>query len=216
MKAKILIIGGVFTVFVLVLSLGIDFLFPPPNPELRTFNFSMHGDLVFDDAFRGTNPDSPLVYAYFVDFTCPVCAQKHPDFLQLLEEHPEVNFLIKHTVDYRSEESVFASVAFECLRAQGQKWDLKNYLFSEPFTREQIIDYVQFLGIDYEQFLHCTEDETTERIIEADTLHASYLGVRGTPTVFLNGIRIEGYHTFDVYSQMIQREWNELQGASTG
>ena len=212
MKHSFMWIVGIIILGVIAIALSIDVLFPTKDPEITAFNFSMQGKLEFDDATRGTNPESELVYAYFIDFTCPFCTQKHPTFIKLMQEHPEVNFLAKHLVDYSNERSQFAAVAFECVKDENLEWDLADYLFSEQFTAETIHDYVRSLGVNYDNFMSCIHNENIYDLIEADAIHGSYLGVRGTPTVFLNGIKIEGYHSFEVYSQFIKREWKDIHG----
>ncbi|MCB9359530.1 thioredoxin domain-containing protein [Candidatus Woesearchaeota archaeon] len=204
---------GILVISVFFASL-LNAVFIVHSPEIQSFNTSLHNSLTFDDAYRGTNSSSNITFAYFFSFNCPVCVEQHLTIDTLMQEHPEVNFLFKHLVDFDDETEVFAAKAFECTKEQGKSYELADYLFSAQYTVDNVLGYIDTLGIDDARFQLCMSNNTIDRIIQLDSIHASNLKVRGTPTTFLNGIRIEGLHTFEVYDEMIKKEISDLANGS--
>lgn len=176
------------------------------EPELESFDFSKQGILIFDDAFRGTNPDSNFVFAFFIDFKCPACVQQYPIIKELILNHPEVNFLFKHLTDSSDQNSDFGARAFECAKLQGKGYELADYMFTNQFTQAKIFDYASALGINTPKFVECLNQTEISILVNTDRLHATSLDVRGSPTIFLDGIKIEGAHSYEVYDELIKKE----------
>jgi predicted DsbA family dithiol-disulfide isomerase len=197
-----------FFIVVLAFSILISFnlIFKVQMPELQSFNFSLHNKLIFDDSFRGTNPESNLTVAYLSDFTCPACIEQYPALKQLMALHPEANFLFKHVVNTEDEDAFFAAKAFECAKVQGQGYELADFLFTNRFKQSDIYDYLETLDVNLQYFVECMNSSTIEKIIQADLNHAGFLQIRGTPTIFINGIRVEGAHSFEVLDELIKND----------
>jgi len=192
-------------IIIVIFSAFVNILFKI-EPELESFNFSKHSILVFDDAFRGTNPDSNLTFAFFIDFRCPACVQQYPVIKELILNHPEVNFLFKHLIDSSDQNSEFGAKAFECAKLQGKGYELADYMFTNQFTQADIFNYASALNINTPEFVECLNQTEIITLVNTDGLHATSLDVRGSPTVFLNGIKIEGAHSYEVYDELIKQE----------
>jgi predicted DsbA family dithiol-disulfide isomerase len=66
--------------------------------------------------------------------------------------------------------------------------------------------YAEQLGINMEKFNSCLEEGKFKEEIQADFEYAAQLGVRSTPTFFINGIAVVGAQSYEVFQQVIERE----------
>lgn len=203
--SKISLFVVAITCIVLAASFSLNAFFPVDQSSIGMINASMHNQLTFEDTHRGTNPDAVLEIVSFESFTCPFSVQLYPIMKRLMQLYPDVNFIMKHAIDMTDQREVFAAVAYECARIHGRGYDLADYLYSEHFTEQSIIEYAKTLDLG-DEFLACTQEEDIFNLVLVDAYHGSDLNVRGTPTVFLNGIRIEGVQSFELYSSMLDRE----------
>lgn len=90
--------------------------------------------------------------------------------------------------------AVFAAVAVACAGEQGAFWPLHDRfmladetLFSEAGLRRQI----EFEGLDYDAFQQCVSDGATFPLVQASYQEGVQRGVQGTPTIFVNGERVD-------------------------
>ena len=57
-----------------------------------------------------------------------------------------------------------------------------------------------------DDFKKCVDERRYQQEVEADLSYASQLGVRSTPTFFVNGLAIVGAQPFEVFEQVIDME----------
>jgi len=87
-----------------------------------------------------------------------------------------------------------AAEAAEAAAAQGRFWEMHDYLFEHrrALGDEHLSQYAAALGLDMKRF---EQDMTQHRHagrIEDDLRAGTDSGVPGTPTFFVNGVRLEG------------------------
>ncbi len=92
------------------------------------------------------------------------------------------------------DDAVFAAVIVECAADQGAFWPFHDRfmadddtLFTEPGRNRQ----ATFEGLDLDQFLPCVENRKTFPIVSASYDEGVRRGVQSTPTIFVNGERVE-------------------------
>jgi protein-disulfide isomerase len=59
------------------------------------------------------------------------------------------------------------------------------------FSKSRVQEMAELIGLDTTQFNSCLDDGTHESEIAAMTTEAGQLGVNSTPSLFLNGVRID-------------------------
>ena len=112
----------------------------------------------------------------------------------MLEQFPEnVNYVIKH---YPLSSHKFAhQSAMAALAAgkQGKFWEFHSKLLENhnKLDEEKIIEIATELELDLDQFGRDRNLETSRRLIREDVENGRLVGVRGTPSAFLNGKRIK-------------------------
>ena len=91
-------------------------------------------------------------------------------------------------------DACLAACAAECARRQGRFWEYHDVLFenNEHLERDSLFRYARDLGLDITQFRTCLDDPATMARIAEDVSAGAHLGIESTPTIFINGRRIQG------------------------
>ena len=144
-----------------------------------------------DDEVEYDNPD--MVVVKFSDFQCPACAQQAPILKQLKENH-RVNIDYKHfplTQIHPFAQS--AGEASECARDQNRFWAYHDVLFdNQPRYADNFLrQYAEALELDMDAFNACMDNRDKQVLVTQDYQEGVDLGVTGTPTLFVDGERVE-------------------------
>ena len=94
-----------------------------------------------------------------------------------------------------------------CAGEQDAFWEYHEKLFgSELLGSEVYTQYAKGLGLDMTSFQSCLTEHKYKEAIQADSDFAVNLGVRSTPTFFVNGLAIVGAQPLEVFKQVIDKE----------
>ncbi|HLZ41331.1 MAG TPA: thioredoxin domain-containing protein [Candidatus Sulfotelmatobacter sp.] len=151
-----------------------------------------------------------VVVVNYDDFECPYCAAMHRTiFPELFKEYGDrVEFIYK---DYPLAEihpwAIHAAVDANCLAAQNPDayWDFADYIHANkrevdaektPPARFEAIDKIAMLqgqkhNVDVVKLQSCVKAQN-EDAVRASMKEADGLGVNATPTLFINGQKIDG------------------------
>jgi protein-disulfide isomerase len=155
-----------------------------------------------DSPQRGPS-DAWVTVVEFSDFECPFCGAEEPALRQLLHDLPaDVRLVYKHFPLYPSPHphSRDAAVAAECARLQGAGpdglfWAMHDVLFADQASLDPAGlrgAAEQIAGLDVSSWSAClARPEPLARVLADQALGAS-AGVRATPTLAINGERLEG------------------------
>jgi protein-disulfide isomerase len=105
--------------------------------------------------------------------------------------------------------SVLAAQASGCANEQGRFWDYQDFLYAnqkgkrQQQTADDLKRYAAAAGLDMEKFNPCLDSGKYATTVSNDTDAAERLGIDSTPTIFVNGQRVES--TADAIGQAIQR-----------
>ena len=154
----------------------------------RIYTFNLKG--------RAVNgpPDAKATIVVFDDYQCPYCARLENYIQQLLEQFPkDLNCVIKH---YPLPSHPLADDGARAALAagkQGKFWEFHSRLLAEynQVSEEKILEIAGSLGLDMETFNRDRMSSAVSEIIQEDVADGKFVGVRGTPTVFLNGKRVK-------------------------
>ena len=129
---------------------------------------------------------------------------------QLLATHPnDLKYVVKH---YPLSSHRFArkgAMAVLAARKQGKYWEFHRELLKHyrDLNNEKIMEIAKNLGLDMEQFKKDLQSPASRELIRSDVENAMKIGVQGTPSVFLNGKRIQN-RKLSQLSKFIQQELN--------
>jgi protein-disulfide isomerase len=129
----------------------------------------------------------------FTDFECPYCGKIEPLIKQVLQRNPETVKLVFKNMPLQFHE--FADPAARAALAAGKQdkfWEFHDALFAaEELNTTVIKDIAVKLDLDMEQWLQDMASMEIRRKIYTDIQDAKKAGVTGTPTIFINGQRLE-------------------------
>lgn len=163
-----------------------------------------------DDPFWG-NADAKIVIVEFSDFECSVCKQMMPILRELNLEYPDqIKFIYR---DFAvNADSQKAAEAAQCANEQGQFLIYHDKLF---LNQENLLDvnslktYAREVGItDINKFDNCLGTNQFEMEVQQDYKEAQNLEVKGAPTFFINGIKVEGARSKEFFEQIIEYLYN--------
>jgi protein-disulfide isomerase len=152
---------------------------------------------------------SKVVVVNFDDFQCPFCARMHQElFPEIFKEYGDrVTFIYK---DYPMEMhpwAMHAAVDANCLAAENSDayWDFADYIHANqhevsnektPGARLEALDRLTMLqgqkhNLDVVKLQSCVKAQD-ESAVKASVKGADAVGVDATPTLFVNGEKIDG------------------------
>src|SRR5919205_267132 len=131
----------------------------------------------------------------FSDFQCPACGALEPGLRRVMKDYDDrVHFIFRHYPLSMHKYAFLAARAAEAAGQQGKFWEMHDLIYDnqkewseamEP--RVQFESYATRLGLDVQRFKADMERQDLADRIKADFMRGTSLGVKGTPTVYLNG-----------------------------
>jgi protein-disulfide isomerase len=163
-----------------------------------------------DDPVWGSD-EAVITIIEFSDYECPYCRRWHVEvWPQIQEAYGDQVRLVFRDFPLTSihANAIPAAAAANCAGEQGLYWEFSERLFSmelglSPSAYEQ---YATELGLDLNAFMACLESGDQNDEIMADYEYAANLGVRSTPTFFVNGIPVVGAQPFEAFQSVIEEE----------
>lgn len=169
-----------------------------PEPALRTV------DLTGQPTLGAT--DAPVRVLIFADFKCPFCRQLDLEVLPRLRQDFVSRGQVRVTfvnLAFLGEDSVTAAMAGECVVEQDPRWffPYASALYRaqgderSPWATEDLLvrTALDVEGVDPNQLRSCLSARATRERVLADQTLARKLKVTGTPTVFVNDVRVARY-----------------------
>ena len=142
-------------------------------------------------------PDAaPAKLEEFGDFECPPCGMLHPILVQMHKEFGD-----RLQITFREfplapahQHAIAAASAAEAAGLQGKFWEMHDLLYENQKTWHEAFDvrpifegYAKQIGLDMNRYQNdLNGDQVANRILQ-DGKRGHSMGVKGTPTVFLNG-----------------------------
>lgn len=141
-------------------------------------------------AIRGPE-DAVITITEFSDYQCPFCSRVEPMIAEALKEYPtQARFVYKHfPLTSIHPNALGAAQAAAAAQKQGKFWEMHDLLFQNQraLQPEKLKEFAQQIGLDVPQFEKDMNSDAVKKEVEADMQEARRLGVRGTPTIFVNG-----------------------------
>jgi protein-disulfide isomerase len=156
------------------------------------------------------NVDGPkLTIVEFGDFQCPFSKEAANIVRSLMSRFGgKVRFIYRdYPIESIHPASLQASVAAECAREQGKFWPYHDKLYANQhaLSLADLSSYAEQVGLDTAQFQSCVVEDRYKAAVEADLDTAVDLGLRGTPTFFFNGQKIEGVIPENIFELLINK-----------
>ncbi|HSD46880.1 MAG TPA: thioredoxin domain-containing protein [Pyrinomonadaceae bacterium] len=162
--------------------------------------------------------NAPAHIEEFGDFQCPPCGMFHPILEQMHKEFGD-----KLRITFREyplpghNHAVAAASAAESAGLQKKFWEMHDLIYEHQADWKDKYDvapifegYAKQIGVDVERWKRDIASEQVSQRIFLDSRRGQSMGVRGTPTAFLNGreVPFETLIQADKLRAVIQNEIN--------
>ncbi len=145
-----------------------------------------------DSPFKGS-ADAPVTIVEYTDFECPYCARLQSMFDELLRLYPkEIKIVYKSFPLSSHAHSGKAAAIGMAAHLKGNFWPVHDRIF-ENYRRlndERLAQIRSEFGFDTPEFEKLMNSNDVQKMIRSDIAQGKSIGVKGTPTVFINGKRV--------------------------
>ena len=173
---------------------------PSPNSPIRDFT-----PLI---AYEG----QPPILTEFGDFQCPYCARfavsVMPKIRKDLIKPGLVQFEYRH-YPFLGSESYMAAEASECARDQDQFQQYHDQLYLsiisgavQSISADLLHETARLISLNLSDFAACFSNRTHEDRVKHDKAYGRSLGVQGTPSLFIDGRKINWESYEDLKDQI--------------
>ena len=151
----------------------------------------------------------------FSEYQCPYCARVEPTIDRILKDYEgKVKLVFRHLPLTFHKRARPAANAAECARAQGKFWEMNAKLFQSQrdLSRAAFRRYAKSIrGLKFKAWDKCFSSLKFDSRVERDTRIAADVGARGTPTFFINGVKLTGAQPYGGFKQRIEAELRTAQ-----
>jgi NhaA family Na+:H+ antiporter len=143
-----------------------------------------------------------VTVVYYSDFLFPYCRRFRNVLKRLRQAFGErLEYIFRHFPNERVHPGAnFAARAAEAAANQDRFWEMHDALYEEkpPFGEARIREIARALGLEMQRFESDLDAPDTRERVDEDLDDARRVGVTGTPTIFIDGVRYDG--AWDFYS----------------
>jgi len=201
-RSRLMMIGGIVVVAIVLVLLivstqkkAVENIIAVTPASLPNANGQTLGD-----------PNAKVTIDTFEDFQCPACKSFsesiEPTIIQNLVATGKAKYtfhnypFIDGSTTSSSGESDQAANASMCANEQGKFWDMKAIMFTNwngenqgGLGNSRLEAMAESIGLDMTSFNNCFDANKYRNDIQADFDLGLKMGVSGTPSVFVNGVR---------------------------
>ena len=156
---------------------------------------------------EAAKPSSVTIVEYS-DFQCPYCKRAASVVSQVKAAYGDgVNLVFKQMPLPFHQYAFKAAQASVCSAQAGKFWEFHDRVFaSTDLSVDALKQIASEAGLKVGEFNACMDSEASRDAVQRDLQEASQLGVTGTPTFFINGRKLVGAISLDVFKREIDRE----------
>ncbi|MBF0455776.1 MAG: DsbA family protein [Magnetococcales bacterium] len=176
----------------------VDFMMTPPR-------YTVPGPLT---PSKG-KADAPITIIEFSDFECPYCRRAQEAINKVEKNYGDkVRFVFRHYPLPFHKKAPKASEAAQCADDQNAFWPFHHALFADDAKLEiaAFKKLAKELKLNMSQFNSCLDSGKYAQRIADDLADGKGLGITGTPTFFINGIKLVGAVPFADFAEVIESE----------
>jgi protein-disulfide isomerase len=166
---------------------------------------------IIDTAGRPTRgqPSAPVTIVKFADFRCPNCKRAVSVFDDLLKKYPQdIKLVFMNLPVKSSEHSRQIAHGSVCAQNQGKFWAYHDaaYRTQSSLKSPSPANLAEQIGASIERFEQCMQDRGTHIKVQASIDEARRLGVKETPTIFVDGRPFPSNHLLKDLGAYIERK----------
>ena len=187
--------------------------------DVRSSPFQSNLDLLKIDGHPGygAEPGAPVNLVVFSDFQCPYCQKEELDLRKNLPaafgDKVRVTF-VDFPLTSIHPWAMKGSIAGRCTYrvSPAAFWDYHDWIYTnqKDITLEnfdaKFQEYAKTKGLDTLQLGRCMDDKGSAAEVDKSIDLGHQLGISATPTLFINGRKLEGGVEWNVLQQLLQIE----------
>jgi len=135
--------------------------------------------------------NAAITIVEFSDYQCPYCAKSEPLVASFLDAYPkETRVVFKHfPLTSIHPHAMPAALAAAAAQKQGKFWEMHELLFANQrnLGAAELTEHARKIGLDMAKFEADMKSPEVSAAVQEDMKLAQSVGVRGTPTIFVNG-----------------------------
>ncbi|MCA9408540.1 MAG: thioredoxin domain-containing protein [Candidatus Omnitrophica bacterium] len=152
------------------------------------------------------NPKAPIKIVEFIDYQCPACAMGSKYLKEKYEQYPDqLRIELKYFPLGMHQHAMLSAQYVECAARQGKLWPFQDKVMERQNGWKNLIDprpafdvMAKEIEIDLDQMKQCLDNEDVKRFILEDKEKGNSLGVKSTPTYFVNNKLLVGAKSLDI------------------
>ncbi len=180
----------------------------PPAPDMNTVY-----TIPVDQTPIIGKKDAPVTITEFMDFQCPFCGRFHPDAASMVKQYPgKVRMLVKNfPLSFHPNADPAAKAALAA-NEQGKYDEMVEKLIAnqQNLSEDMYKKIAKEIGLNEKKFWddYTNKAADYDKIIQKDQQLGQQVGVRGTPTYYING-RQTNARDANSWKQEIEAELNK-------
>ena len=153
--------------------------------------------------------DAAVTVSWFADLQSPLTLKANELIHQLLQEYPgQLRVVFKHRPLEFHRDAILAHTAVVAAGEQGKFWEMEEIILKhqQAIQRANLLEYATQIGLDPKKFESAIGEQRHPSVIDADLAEARYRDIRGTPVFFVNGNRVDGLQSLQMFKSYIDTE----------
>ncbi|MET0791097.1 MAG: thioredoxin domain-containing protein [Polyangiaceae bacterium] len=163
--------------------------------------------------------DAKVTVVEFSDFQCPYCSRAATVGEQGKAKYgTRVRFVFRQFPLPMHENARAAAEASLAADALGKFWEFHDKMFQNQgkLTRDSLEGFAKDAGLNVAEFKKALDSKTFAAEVDADLKLGESVAVNGTPTMFINGARVQNPTSFEAIAQQIDGALAGKPAAATG
>ena len=168
--------------------------------------------------------DAPVVIVAFSDFECPYCSKVGALLDEVVTQYPDkIKIVFKQFPLSFHKKAQPAATASLAAHNQGKFWQYHDLLYENQkrFTAAKtvkdadpiFVELAQSLQLDINKFNKERKSRITMKTMQRDIKDGRKIGVRGTPSIYINGRKLQN-RSLKELQQMVEQELAKLKKGS--
>lgn len=214
MRKEIKILLAIAVIVIIAAIVGANYYRSSIQSERNPMTIA-NNSLIREDSPTLGAADAPVTIVEFLDPECESCRAFNPTVKKILKEYDgKVRLVVRYMPLHPN--SMLAATYTEAAGEQGKYWQMQEILFQrqsewgtrhgQPTSSHQpnvpalFEKYAMELGLDGEKIKSAVKENRYAAKLERDKKDGQSLGVRQTPTFFVNGRRLARLYEADLKS----------------
>lgn len=195
MKTETKILLAILTFSAILLTMAVTLLSKVQNKTQDASQETRVYQIDYSTGQKIGTDSAKIKLVEFSDLQCPACKAFEPFVKQLLQDYKDnIYFVYKHFPLPQHQNAYAAANFAEYGATEGKFWQVHDRLFETQTQWENLKNPIEFflslgkeLGLDQNKLKEALDKSSFNQIINQQSQEGRNLNVMATPTIFLNG-----------------------------